>query len=72
MFVWRGPIQITENRRNSPKISKNLRTFELQADLQGSLILLQTVKSSCAGPMYSTNVMLLFIHEIIKKHFFKN
>ena len=39
MFVWRGPIQIAENRRKS----------ELQADLRGSLILPRTVKSSCAG-----------------------
>ena len=74
MFVWRGPIQITENRQNSPKISKNLRTSELQADLQGSLILLQTVKSSCAGPMYGTNVIfkILRMQIPIRNRFFKN
>jgi hypothetical protein len=33
----------------SPKIAKNRRKSELQADLRGSLILLPTVKSSCAS-----------------------
>jgi len=33
----------------SPKIAENRRKSELQADLRGSLILLQTVKSKCAG-----------------------
>jgi hypothetical protein len=34
----------------SPKIAENSRKSELQADLRGSLILLFTIKSSCADP----------------------